>query len=553
MALTLRPRHLGRYRQIATLLIRHGRGDLVRSSGLDAALGDQEEAAGDPRAAAELADELERMGPTFIKLGQLMSSRVDLFSPAYIEALARLQDSVEPFDFDQAEQIVSTELGVRLSRVFPSFERVPMAAASLGQVHRATLRDGREVVVKVQRPDIRAQILEDMEVLSDLADFLDEHTEWGARYGFGDLLLEFRGSLIDELDYRREADNLTTIGRILAANDKIIVPKAYPDLTTSRVLTMEYVEGRKVTDVGPLGRLELDGAPLADALVEAYLRQVLLEGVFHADPHPGNVLLTPDKGLALLDVGMVARVAPAVREKLVKLLLALADARPDEASRVARTLGTELPGFDAAAFERAVADVVGRSADSAMADLDIGASLLELTRRAGEAGLRMDPELMMLGKTMLNLDQVAATLDPDFEPRAALRRHTAELMRSSMGTSPAAMMASLLEAKEFAEALPGRVNRAFDAIGEGHFELRVKAFDEDEFLRGLHKLANVGAAGLILAAMIMASALLARSSGPPNVGNRIALVVFVVSILTALAMLARIVWQTKHVRSNRRS
>ena len=164
-----------------------------------------------------------------------------------------------------------------------------------------------------------------------------------------------------------------------------------------------------------------------------------------------------------------------------------------------------------------------------------------MTRKAGEAGLRMDPELVMLGKTLLNLDQVAATLDPDFEPREALRRHTSELMRSSMHTSPAAMMASLLEAKEFVEALPGRVNRAFDAIGEGHFELRVKAFDEDEFLRGLHKLANVIAAGLILASMILASALLARTSGEaPTAENRIALVVFVVAVVVAMVMLVRI-------------
>ncbi len=553
MALKIRPAHLSRYRQIATLLVRHGHDDLVKSSGMDTVLGDEDETAGDPDAAARLADELEAMGPTFIKLGQLMSSRVDLLSPAYIDALSRLQDDVEPFPFEQAEEIISRELGVRLSRLFPTFERKPMAAASLGQVHRATLRDGREVVVKVQRPGIRAQILDDMEVLSDLADFIDSHTQLGERYGFGDLLLEFRTSLLDELDYRREADNLATIGRILESNEHIIVPAPYPDLTTSRVLTMEYVEGRKITDLGPLGKLDLDGAPLADALVEAYLRQVLLEGVFHADPHPGNVLITPDHRLVLLDVGMVARLAPAVRDKLVKLLLALADARPEEVSRVARTLGEELPGFDAAAFERAVADVVGRSADASMADLDIGATLLELTRRSGEAGLRMDPELVMLGKTMLNLDQVAATLDPDFEPRAALRRHTAELMRSSVRTTPAAMMASLLEAKEFVEALPGRVNRAFDAIGEGHFELRVNAFDEDEFLRGLHKLANVLAAGLILSAMILSSALLARApGGESTAGSRIALIVFVVSIVAALAMLARIGWQSRHVRSNRR-
>jgi ubiquinone biosynthesis protein len=551
MALKIRPRHLARYRQIAGLLVRHGRGDLVRSAGIDEVLGDEAEAAGDPDAAARLADDLERMGPTFIKLGQLLSSRVDLLAPAYIEALSRLQDDVEPFSFEEAEEIISTELEVRLSRVFPTFEHKPMAAASLGQVHRATLRDGREVVVKVQRPGIRAQILEDMEVLEDLAEFLDDHTELGHRYGFRDLLLEFRGSLVDELDYRREADNLATIGRILEDNEQIIVPTPHPDLTTSRVLTMEYVEGRKVTDLGPLGRLELDGAPLADALFESYLKQVLVEGVFHADPHPGNVLLTPDSRLVLLDVGMVARLAPAVRDKLVKLLLALADARPDEVSRVARTLGEELVGFDAPAFERAVAEVVSRSADASMADLDIGATLLQLTRKAGEAGLRMDPELVMLGKTMLNLDQVAATLDPRFEPRAALRRHVAELMRSSMRTTPAAMMSSLLEAKEFVEALPGRVNRAFDAIGEGHFEMRIKAFDEQEFLRGLHKLANVTAAGLILAAMILASAMLARS--PSSLENHIALVVFVVSVLVGLAMLVRITWQTKNVRTDRRS
>ncbi|MGZ4501807.1 MAG: ABC1 kinase family protein [Nocardioidaceae bacterium] len=553
MGLRIRPAHVKRYREIATLLLRHGRGDLVRSAGLDAVLEEQVDE-GDPEAAARLADELEAMGPTFVKLGQLLSSRVDLLAPAYIEALARLQDSVQPYPFEQVEEIVSSELEVRLSRVFPTFERTPLAAASLGQVHRATLRDGREVVVKVQRPGIRAQVLEDMEVLADIAEFVDAHTELGRRYALGDLLEEFRRSLVDELDYRREADNLTTMRGMLTGWDQIVVPAPHPDLTTSRVLTMDFVAGKKVTDLGPLARMELDGAPLADALFAAYLKQVLVEGIFHADPHPGNVLVTPDGRRVLLDIGMVARLEPAARDRLVKLFLALADARPDEVARIAMTMGEKLPGFDAAVFERAVADVVGRAADASVADLDIGVMVLQLTRRAAEAGLRMDPELVMLGKTLLNLDQVAATLDPGFAPREALRRHTTELMRSSMKTTPAAMMASLLEAKEFVEALPGRVNRAFDAIGEGHFELRIKAFDEDEFLRGLHKLANVVAAGLILAAMILASALLAHSPGATmSTENRIALVVFVVSVLVALGMLVRIFLQTKNVRTHRRS
>jgi predicted unusual protein kinase regulating ubiquinone biosynthesis (AarF/ABC1/UbiB family) len=557
MALTIRPRHLRRYRQIAALLLRHGRGDLVRSTGLDSVLEADDVAASDPDQAADaarLADDLEAMGPTFVKLGQLLSSRVDLVPPAYVEALSRLQDDVEPFDFEEAEEIIGRELGVRLSKVFPTFERKPMAAASLGQVHRATLRDGREVVVKVQRPGIRETVLEDMEVLGELAELVDAHSEVGRRFGLVELLGEFRRSLIDELDYRREADNLATLRALLEDHERIVVPEPYPDLSTGRVLTMEFVEGRKVTEIGPLGLLELDGAPLADELFAAYLRQVLVDGVFHADPHPGNVLLTPDHRLALIDVGMVARLAPAVRDKLVKLFLALADARPEEVTRAVRSLGRELPGFDAHALQRAVAEVVGRTADATVADLDIGATVLQLTRTAGECGLRMDPELVMLGKTLLNLDQVAATLDPGFEPRAALRRHTTELMRTTMQTTPAAMLSSLLEAKEFVEALPGRVNRAFDAIGEGHFELRLKAIDEDQFLRGLHKLANVIAAGLVLAAMILASALLARPGGDhPTAENKIAMVVFVVSVVVALGMLVRIVWASKNVRADRDS
>ena len=293
MSLRIDPAHVTRYRQIAMLMLRHGRGDLVRSAGMDAVL-DDDRSEGDPDAAARLADDLEAMGPTFIKLGQLMSSRVDLLSPPYIDALSRLQDDVAPFSFEEVEEIIGNELQVRLSNVFPTFEAKPLAAASLGQVHRATLRDGREVVVKVQRPGIRERVREDMEVLADLAGFLDKHTETGRRYGLAQLLEEFRKALVDELDYRREADNLSRMRELVAEQELIVVPEPFPDLTTSKVLTMEFIDGKKVTDLGPLARLELDGAPLADQLFKAYLDQVLVQGVFHADPHPGNVLVTPD-------------------------------------------------------------------------------------------------------------------------------------------------------------------------------------------------------------------------------------------------------------------
>lgn len=232
-------------RQLLTLLVRHGRGDLIRSVGLDTDLSEAA-AQGDPDAAASLADDLEPMSPTYVKLGQMLSTQVDLISPAYLEALARLQDDVAPFPFEEVERLVIEELGVRRATVFPEFDPEPLAAASLGQVHRATLRDGRRVVVKVQRPNIWEQVLEDMEVLRDVASLIDEHGELGRRLGLGLLLGEFRRSLMEELDYRREAENLVTIGAMLHDSDRIIVPRPYPDLSSSRVLTMDYVPGRKV-------------------------------------------------------------------------------------------------------------------------------------------------------------------------------------------------------------------------------------------------------------------------------------------------------------------
>jgi predicted unusual protein kinase regulating ubiquinone biosynthesis (AarF/ABC1/UbiB family) len=533
------------------LLVRHGRGDLLTGSGLDEVLSADELPAQDVAAAESLTADLESMGPTFVKLGQLLSSRVDLLPRAYTEALSRLQDDVEPFSFTEVEEIIATELGVRLSRGFSRFDHEPVAAASLGQVHRAALRDGREVVVKVQRPGVRQRVLDDMEVLSEIAAFVEAHSEAGRRYAVSDLLDQFRRSMLDELDYQREARNLSLLRQLLEDRPTVLVPAPVDDFTTGRVLTMEYVPGRKVTELGPLGRLDLDGGELADALMGAFMEQVLVAGVFHADPHPGNVLLTPDGRLALIDLGMVGRIPVTMREQLVKLIMAIVSGRPDDVVSVARRLGTELPDFDELRLERAVTSVLLQATQTSLGDLDSGAVLLELARESAQAGLQLAPELSMLGKAMLNLDHVARTLDPGFRPQAALERHTSQIMRAGLTVSPANALSGLLEAKEFVEALPGRVNRAVDAIASGRFEMRVKVFDETEFLRGLHKLANVVAAGLVLAALMIGAALLARpGASGPTLESRIALAVFVVSAVGALSLLGRIAWKSRDVRAS---
>ena len=549
MHLSLRPHHVGRYREIATLLAKHGRGDLARSAGLDDYdLAESDVTSSDLVAPASLASDLERLGPTFVKLGQLLSSRSDLLRPEYIDALARLQDDCEPFPFADVEQIVQDELGVRMSRLFSEFEDKPIAAASLGQVHRARLRDGREVAVKVQRPGIRRQLADDLEVLGELTDFFDAHSDNARRYAVRDAFEQFRRALIAELDYRREAANLSTLAEILRDDDRIVVPSPYDDLTTGKVLTMEYIEGRKVTELTALARVDADYAPLADHLFASYLRQILDAGFFHADPHPGNLLITPDERLALLDVGMVGRLAPDTRKLLAKLMVAVMNGRSVEVVRVARRLGTPRDDFDPMALQRTVDDLMGLMTQGPLAEIDVGRAFMELSRRSAEAGLRPAPELALLGKTLLNLEDVAAQLDPAFEPLEAMRQHIPDLMRSQVDGSPGSLLASLIEAKEFAEELPGRVNRAMDALGSGHFELRVQAFDETQFLKGLHRLANVAAAGLILAALIVGSALLATRGG---VTESIGVAVFAVAAISSLGVLASVALASRKVRARR--
>jgi ubiquinone biosynthesis protein len=415
VALSLRPQHLRRYKDVVRLLVKYGRRDIVDQAGLDDVLEGEDGEGALSAKGEDLARDLEALGPTYVKLGQLLSTRADLLPAPYIQALARLQDDVEPFSAEEVEEVVCSALGARISNVFASFDRSPIASASLGQVHRATLHDGRPVAVKVQRPGIREQIVEDMDALEEIAELLDHRTEWGRRFGFAAMVDQFRRSLMRELDYRREAQHLLTLRENLASFDRIVVPAPVVDLSRSTVLTMEFIGGRKISSVGPVAMTDVDGAELADQLFGAYLQQVLQDGFFHADPHPGNVYLTDDGDLALLDLGMVARVDDQMQDSLVKLLLAVSEGRGREAAAAAAELGEKLDGFDEDGFCRDVSDLVSSHQGRAMEDIQPGAIVAELTRIAGESGLRPAPELTMLGKALLNLDDVARRLDPEFD------------------------------------------------------------------------------------------------------------------------------------------
>jgi ubiquinone biosynthesis protein len=504
--------HLKRYKEIALLLWKYGRSDLVQQMGIDEAVDPQEAkaaSAGQTRP-EQLADDLEAMGPTYVKLGQVLSGRPDLLPESYLKALARLQDKVKPFSFAEVEQIVASELGVRISKAFSRFDPVPLAAASLGQVHSAALRDGRLVVVKVQRPNIRKQIADDFEVLEQIADFLDAHTELGRRHRFLKILEEFRITIQQELNYEREAQNLIALGENLKEFERIQVPQPVPDYSTRSVLTMDYVQGRKITSVGPLRRLEMNGAPLAEELFKAYLKQVLVDGLFHADPHPGNVFLTDAGHIALLDLGMVGHTTPGMQENLLKLLLAISEGNSDEAAGLVIRISEKTEEFNQTEFRRRIGQLMASRQDQGLQQINVGKSLLEVSKNAADNGLFVPSELTLLGKTLLQLDEVGKILDPTFDPNASIRRNVGELMsqRMSKNATLGSLFSSLMEVKDFVGGLPSRLNNIMDAITNHELEVKVKAVDAKLVMEGFQKIANRITTGIVLAALIMGASLL---------------------------------------------
>ncbi|MGE5498921.1 MAG: ABC1 kinase family protein [Syntrophothermus sp.] len=546
MAFSLSPDRLKRYRDIASLLLKYGSMDMVKNASSGDMLLEDEIISGDTHddTPQQFAKDLEELGPTFIKLGQLLSTRPDFLPPSYIEALTRLQDKVEPFTYEEVESIIQAELNVRISKAFQEFERTPIAAASLGQVHRAVMRNGKRVAVKVQRPDIRDTIIKDLEALNDIATALDKHTDAGRRYAFQDILGEFKKSLMLELDYTQESQNLIKLNENLQQYENIIVPQPVMDYCTSKVLTMDYVRGTKVTSLSKLARLELDGRVLADELFRAYLDQVLVDGFFHADPHPGNVFITDTHKIALIDLGMIARIDPDTREDLLKLILYIADGRGREAAVISRKMGTVLTDFNEEKFTAEVAEFVARSQDLTLKQIEVGRVVVELTRIAANNGIRTPSEFTMLGKALLNLDQIGRTLDPDFNPNQVIKDHADAIFRKHLlkKVSPGNIFSSLLEVNELMQKLPGRLNIITDNLAQNKLQIKVDAIDDESLMANLQKIANRITVGLILAALIIGAALMMRVGSTFTILGYpgLAMLMFLVAAIVGFALVFNI-------------
>jgi predicted unusual protein kinase regulating ubiquinone biosynthesis (AarF/ABC1/UbiB family) len=292
----------------------------------------------------------------------------------------------------------------------------------------------------------------------------------------------------------------------------IVVPAPIENYSTSKVLTMEFVNGRKITAISPLTLLEIDGPALAKQAFEAYLKQILIDGFFHADPHPGNVFLTSDHKIALLDLGMVATLTPVMQGKLLQMLLAISECRSESVSNIAIEIGERLNDYDESAVRVRINELVQQNVGANINQMEVGKIVLEITKASAECGMHVPAELTMLGKTLLNLDQVGRTLDPNFDPNAYVRENAGHIMRQRMlhSVSPANAFTALVEAKDFIEKMPGRVSKIMDLVATNKLEIKVDTIDEAVLIDAFQKVANRITIGLVLGALILASSLLMR-------------------------------------------
>ena len=491
----------------------------------------------------DLAQDIQKLGPAFIKIGQALSVRPDLLPRSYLKALEQLQDDVERVPFSVIRERVESELGVRITQGFARFDEEPIAAASLAQVHAAQLRDGREVVVKVQRPGIRQEIETDLRILRGIAHTADRMTEQGRRVHFVQWLDEISETLAEELDYRLEADNLRAFREHLAGYPTLMVPEPIDDYCSEFVLTMERMPGSKVGTAVQLKRLEEPLGAYAEDLMRAYLDQIFMHGLVHADPHPGNVFLN-DCGLGLIDLGMVMRLGPEWRDALLRLLAAIADGDGDEVARQTKDLSEPLEIFDKLTWERQCSRMVarfhGRNARHVAGGE--GGLMIELTRLASECGLRPPPEIAVLGRTLLSLEGIVRLLDPQASPREIVRRQL-DWVLAARARQRLTLRSVQMQAAEIAEAVrqaPRRLNDALGLLAENRLQLRFTGLEESRLLENLQKIANRITAGLICAALVVGAALALRiDAGPRLFGYPgIALVMFVLAfVLSALLVL----------------
>jgi ubiquinone biosynthesis protein len=506
------PRHLRRYRQIVEVLVRHGFSDALSQLGLGRRLGLPLRLLRRDRAAAEITRAqrirmaVEELGPTFIKFGQIISTRPDLLPPDFITELSRLQDSVPPEPWEPIKACIEEELGQPIEQIFATFDPQPIAAASLGQVHAATLSDGQEVIVKVQRPDIERIIDVDLDILYDLARLAQNRTPLGQTYNLVEIAEDFAFTLRGELDYRREGHNADRFRENFSDEPYLYIPKVHWDYTTRRVLVLERIYGIKIDDVEALDAAGYDRYRVAMHSARMITKEILEDGFFHADPHPGNFVVMPGEIIGLMDFGMVGHLAPADRADLAHLyIVAMQQDVPGAADQLMR-MGVADHQVDRVAFERDLRRMMHKYYGLALGEFQISEILEEFMTVAFRHRLRFPSNLWLVGKTMGMIEGLGMVLAPDFDLFAAaqayVRRYRLRMwLPSEWGPS---MVRSASDMADLMLRLPKQTTRLLEQVERGNLEAQVRMPDFIQATDRLDRIANRLALSMLTAAFTIA-------------------------------------------------
>ena len=520
-------RHLSRYRQILAILFKYGFGDLVEllrieqyvEVGLQLISRKRRDRIERFSRAERVRMALEELGPTYIKLGQVLSTRPDLIPVDFINELSKLQDDVSPCPLSDVCGVIASELGHPPDDVFESFEETPLASASIGQVYRARLKDGEAVAVKVQRPGIRKIIEVDLEIMLHLATLMERHLEELAIHRPVRIVEEFAKVIEREIDYTIEATNMERVAREFLDDPTIYVPKVFRETTTARVLTMEYVEGIKVSQIDALERAGLDRKVITIRGANFYLKQIFNQGFFHADPHPGNIFVLSDNVICLLDFGMVGSVDRQTREEFVDLVDSVINQHENRVCQILLKLAVWDEEPDMQSLEKDVATFMGQHLHKPLKEIRIGKLLQDLLEIASRHRLGIPPDLFLMMKALGTIEGVALSLDPDFDMTAQTepfieRVKLARFFPHRIAGDVFRIAGDLLQ---FTRQFPREVLEISRLIRQKKLTVKLDHQGLEDMLATHDRISNRISFSIIIASLIIGSALIVISGTPPFV------------------------------------
>ncbi len=517
-----RYRHFNRYREIATVLFGHGFGDLLRRTGLHRHLRwsrlRRSEPASFPSTSERVRVAFEELGPTFVKFGQVLSTRLDLCPAPLIAELVKLQDAVPPFPADLAVKRIEAELHQPLTALFRSFQHEPMASGSLAQVHEAWTIAGDHVVVKVRRPGIETVVTTDLEIMAHIAELLEKYVPESLVFEPARLVREFAKVVHRELDFSTEASHLERFARDFAGDPRVHVPCVYRHLTSSRVVTMEFMEGLKISRLDEFAARGLDRELVALRGAQLVMEQVLVHGFFHADPHPGNVLVLPHNVVCFLDCGMVGILSARQRELLSDLIIGLVMRDENRiAQAVFRLSGYRHPERQPD-VEADIAIFTETHLYRPLRDIHIGTILTELTKIVVQYDIHLPPEFFVLSKTLTTMEGVGRQLSPDLDLMSTAEPFARRLIRERLGPLRVAqrMASAWSELQTFVRETPAQVEEIIDQLRRGDLRLKFEHRGLEHLTHVLDQVSNRIAFAIVLAALLIGSALMVHSGIPPR-------------------------------------